>query len=233
MGNLFQTLTNTGKRVTFQFTDENGTSIELIKIDATRAEEHVLSSKATSHEVEDGSDISDHVIKNGRSLTINGVISDHPINLLAAASGNIAGIVGNITEGFTRGIVTGATSKLGSTLLSKNQGKPSKNAMDMLDYIYEGNIPLTIITGLKTYTNMMMEKLNVPRQVRTVNALEFSASFREIRIVGSEIVDIPAAVTSNEGNIPEKKEGKKPTSIPDSSVSGKGSSLLFKIKGLL
>lgn len=231
MANLYETITGSRKRVSFQYTTEDGEAIELIKVDATRAEEHGMTSKATQHEIEDGSVISDHVIKKGRTLTVEGIVSDTPINLLTSAPGNIGGLVGNLTTGTKRGVITGATSKIGSSLISKGVGKPSKDAMDLFDYIYEQKIPIEIITGLKTYSNMIMESLSIPRRVQNVNSLDFTASFRELSIVESEVVDIPAAVTENEGNIAQKKEGKKPSIVPSTATAGKASTLLFKMLG--
>lgn len=231
MAGLFDSITDRKKRVTFQYTTEDGTAIELIKIDATRVERHSLKSKATEHEVEDGSDISDHIIKKGRRLTIDGVVSDTPINLLASASGNIGGLVGNVTTGLKRGVITGAVSKIGSELISKGEGKPSLDAFILIDYLYEQKIPIEIVTGLKTYINMVMEDFDNSRTPQNANSLDFTATFKEITIVESEVVDIPPAVTENEGNIGQKKEGKKPSIVPSVATAGKASTLLFKMLG--
>lgn len=233
MANIFDIITGRDKRVALSYlAGEDAEALELLKIDATRAEEHSFRAKATQHEVEDGANISDHVIKTGRVVTLDGIISDDPITVAAAAIGNIGGIAGSLVEGLGGAVATGAVSKIGSELIA-NGSKPSKDAIDILEYIYEESIPLMITTSIKTYTNMIMENLSIPRNSRNANALEFKASFREIRIVESEVVDIPPAATTVEGAIEEQKGGKKPSVEPDAQTQNSGSTLLFKLQGAL
>ena len=233
MANIFDLITGRDKKVSLSYlAGEDAEALELLKIDATRAEEHSFKAKATQHEVEDGANISDHVIKAGRTVTLDGVISDDPISIVAAAVGNLAGITGSLVEGVGGAVATGAISKLGSELIA-NGSKPSKDAIDILEYIYEESIPLMITTSIKTYTNMIMESLTIPRSSKTANSLEFKASFREARIVESEVVDIPPAATTVDGAIEEQKGGKKPSVEPDAQTQGSGSTLLFKLQGAL
>jgi len=48
----------------------------LLAIDATLSEDHTRSAQATMHEIEGGDEISDHVIKKGTQLILNGIISE-------------------------------------------------------------------------------------------------------------------------------------------------------------
>ena len=231
MADIFDIITGKDKRVTLLYLhagDDEAESFELLKIDATRAEEHSFKAKATQHEVEDGANISDHVINSGRVVTINGVISDDPITITAAAVGNLAGITGSLFPGLGGAVATGAVAKLGSELIS-NGTKPSKDAIDIFEGIYELKLPLMITTSIKTYTNMIMESLSIPRNSRNANSLEFSASFREIRIVESEVVEIPVSATTNDGIIKEQKGGKQPSVAPDAQTQASGSTGAFKI----
>ena len=231
MPDIFDIITGKDKRVALLYLsseEDQSQALELLKIDATRAEEHTFKAKATQHEVEDGANISDHVIKTGRVVVIDGVISDDPITLTEAAIGNLAGITGNLVGGLGGAVATGAVAKLGSELIS-NGSKPSKDAIDIFEIIYEGSIPVMITTSIKTYTNMIMESLSIPRNSRNANSLEFKATFKEIRIVESEVVDIPPSATTVQGAIEEQKGGKKPSVEPDAQTAASGSTLLFKI----
>ncbi len=114
----------------------------LLAIDATLNEEHTRSAQATMHEIEGGDEISDHVIKKGTQLTLNGIISedaypeeshtigidDNPPGVSAwtgdrfqrIGSGAFAGIVGSLAGGGIAGAaVTGVYSKLSGSLLQK------------------------------------------------------------------------------------------------------------------
>lgn len=229
MANIFEIITGTEKRVSLLYlSGDDAEALELIKIDATRAEEHSLKSKATEHEVEDGSNISDHVIKSPRTVTIEGVVSDDPITLTQAVVGSLAGITGSLIGDVGGAVATGAISKLGNELLS-NSSKPSKDAFDILELIHESSIPVMITTSIKTYTNMIMENLSIPRNSRNANSLEFRANFREIKIIESEVVDIPASATSNEGVLKEQKSGKKPSVEADAQTAKKGDTLLVTL----
>ena len=233
MANIFDVITGRDRRVSLSYlAGEDAEALELLKIDATKAEEHSFRAKATQHEVEDGANISDHVIKNGRVVMLDGVVSDDPISIAAAAIGNVAGITGSLVEGVGGAVATGAVSKLGSELMASG-AKPSKDAVDILEYIYEESIPLMITTSIKTYTNMIMEDLRIPRNSRNANSLEFKATFREARIVESEVVDIPPSATTVDGAIEEQKGGKKPSVEPDAQTALSGSTLLFKLQGAL
>ena len=229
MTDIFDIITGKDKRVALSYlSGGEAKALEILKIDATRAEEHTFKAKATQHEVEDGANISDHVIKTGRVVVIDGVISDDPISISAAAVGNLAGITGNLVGGLGGAVATGVVAKLGSELISKSS-KPSKDALDIFEEIYEKSIPITIVTSIKTYTNMIMESLSVPRNSRNANSLEFKATFKEIRIIKSEVVEIPPSATTAQGAIVEQKGGKKPSVEPDAQTQNNGSTFLDKI----
>ena len=229
MADIFDIITGKDKRVSLLYlSGEDADALELLKIDATRAEQHTFKSKATRHEVEDGANITDHVVKLERVVSIDGTISDDPITITEAAIGNFAGIAGSLVPGLGGAVATGALSKVGSELVS-NGSKPSKDAMDVLEYIHAESIPLMIITSIKTYTNMSMESLQITRTPQNANSLVFKATFSEIRIVESEVVKIPPSATTVNGAIEEQKGGKKPSVEPDAQTAASGSTLLFKI----
>lgn len=220
------------KLVTLQYAGRSKT-LELLKIDATRIETHIISMRVTEHEVEDGGNISDHVIRNGDTLTIEGTISDNPISLVQAGVGNLSGVVGSIVGGFAGAVVTGVGSKIGSSLLEGDTGKRSILAMSAFEFAQREAIPLIIITGLKTYTNMILEELSVPRTSRNSNALEFTAKFKNVRIVESETVTVPLSSLDPDAENATKKrnEGKKSTQPPGAKESEKGASLLSQLTG--
>jgi hypothetical protein len=55
-----------------------------IELDASLSENHSLDSEITQFPVEGGADISDHIRIKPRQLTITGVVTNHPIRLLAS-----------------------------------------------------------------------------------------------------------------------------------------------------
>jgi len=196
---------------------------ELIKIDATISEGHGLTAKATEQSVEDGSDISDHVIKGSRTLSLTGLVSDSPIDLAEVAVGNLAGIAGSIFKGPADAIITGVTAKIGSSLISDGKGKPSKSAFEALESIWEDSLPVSIITGLRTYSNMIMETLDIPRRSDINEALEFRATFRQVTFVISETIDVPKEVIAPDAKsaATKIKQGKKAAELASNEIVNK------------
>jgi len=167
----------------------------IIACDVVTSENHQMTAEATQYEIEDGSDISDHVINRGKFLTIEGIISDDPITILDTSI--LERTIANVTPSILR-------SKLPFGL-SGDKGKPSKDAFDKLEKIYDNKIPLIIITGLKKYDNMIMEDLNIPRTSKTIRSLSFTATFRQIRIVSTQFVTAPSVYQDVELGAQAKK----------------------------
>lgn len=185
---------------------------KVIIVDATISEEHSLSSKATSHEVEDGSNISDHIIKKGRKLVIEGIKSDDPFSLSVAGLTTGAGIVSNVFEGLAAAApiaAVGAGFFIADDLFPSD--KPSLTAMQVFDELYEKKHTVKIITGLKQYTNMVLESLSIPRTAQNARSLTFKATFRNIILAQfSETVGIGPEDTILGNAVPKTSEGTKP-----------------------
>jgi hypothetical protein len=177
MGNIFKEFLNV-KKITLIKDGEK----TIIACDCITSENHQFLSEATEFEIEDGSNISDHVINRSKVLTIEGIVSDDPITILD-------------TSIIERTISSTTPSMIKSMMpfgLSGEKGKPSKEAFDQFELIHDRKIPVTIITGLKKYDNMIMEEFIAPRSSATVRSLNFTASFRQLRIV-STILEAPPA----------------------------------------
>lgn len=153
----------------------------IIACDAVTSENHQMIAEATQFEIEDGSDISDHVINRGKTLTIEGIVSDDPITLTQKG-------VLNRTLG---GVLPGSLKSKLSYDLGGDDGKPSKEAFDQFEFIHDNKIPVTLITGLKKYDNMIMEEFSAPRDSKTVRALRFTATFRQVNIVSTILEAAP------------------------------------------
>jgi hypothetical protein len=202
---------------------------ELFKIDATPTQNHSLGAQATNFEVEDGSDLSDHVINRGVRLSLRGVISDDPISLKEAAATLIPGIVGgSFIGGIGGAVVAGVGAKVASELLVDSK-KRSVDAYTILREVHENKSPLTVVTGLTTYKNMIMERFSAPQTPATSNSLNFTATFKQIRIAISEIVSIDVASTDAKGVVPENNKGSSPAEDTTTAEEAQGSSVLFKL----
>lgn len=219
------------------------------------------------HDIEGGDQITDHIIKRGVQLTLNGLISEDAYldtnrlisieedqtgpevwtgeRLQRIGSGAFSGIAGSLVGGGVPGAaVTYGYSKLAGSILQKPsqpgvQTAPPqdtspikvKSAYQMFEQIYENRLPVTIITGLDAYPNMVMESLSMPRNQGTTRSLPFTASFRRVNFVWSNTVTIPAMAdraTADRGTPKQNQGNKQSTVITEES----NASLLYRSWGI-
>ena len=114
-----------------------------VTLDATINEEHNYTAQVTNYPLENGTDISDHIINQPVTVQITGIVSDTPLSLLSS---------------FNRSI----------------------DAFNKLILIYERKERITVVTGIKVYTNMVMTNLQIPRDVSTGQSLSFSIELQKI-----------------------------------------------------
>jgi hypothetical protein len=138
-------------------------TIDGFVIDAGVSETPEFDLDVTDHPVETGASITDHSLVRPVILSIEGIITDTPIGLIAE-------------------------SREESGVLPTNDG-----FQKLLD-IKDAREPVTIVTSLKTFKNMVMQSLTVPRDASTGDALIFRATFKQIRLVTNARTTIPVLV---------------------------------------
>ena len=147
-----------------------------IELDAMLDESHEWGAEATSNPVEEGAPVTDHVIEQADKLSIRGVVTDAPLN----ASASILGFIG------------------GGSADNKTQ-----TVFDLLDTLIKKREVLTVYTKHKTYSDMVLTSVTIPRSASVGEAVEFSAEFIHIRKVATQTVDVPDGVSAK----PEAKAG--------------------------
>lgn len=131
--------------------------IDGFTIDASLEETHTHDSEVTEYPIEDGSTIADNVRPNPIEFEVTGLVSDTPI--------------GSIADLRTRD-TTSTTGALGYL--------PSERTLSKLRAIRAAREPVTVETEILTYDDMILEKLEVPRDRETGFALKFKAKFKQI-----------------------------------------------------
>jgi hypothetical protein len=209
--------------------DQEGNNL-LFQIDATVSENHALSSKATMHEIEDGSVISDHIINKGRKLTLEGIVSDDPFLLAETGLITAFGLVSNVFEGLSGAIVAGGGAAIAGAIFSESKPR-SKTALDIFDEIYEKKQTVQIVTGLKSYKNMVLENLSIPRTAQNSKSLTFKATFVNIILAQfSESIAIGPDDTLLGNAVPKTSEGTKPVEEVSEAVNEEVGSVLSDFK---
>lgn len=130
-------------------------AIGSVEIDAFMDEEHSQSGSITRYPVEQGADISDHIILDPDTLSIKGIMG--PSKLVG----------GETNQNRTRD----AYNDLTQLRLSKQL--------------------VTVVTGLRVYSDMFISDFNVPRNASNGGSLEFSMKMQQARVVSSQVVQIP------------------------------------------
>lgn len=132
--------------------------------DASLSETHTRSAETTEFPVESGSDFTDHIRQQPIELTIEGIVSNTPIGAMR--------VVRDLEE-FAGGFVD-------------DQGKSITivaDALAHLEAIFERRQPVTIQSALKIYERMAITSLEIPKDRETGNAMLFTLTARQIKIV--------------------------------------------------
>lgn len=173
--------------------NRKGPEIGGFVIDVSLNETHTSTIELTENAVEKGVDVTDHANKKPDELQIHGLVSDTPITILSQVQGLATGagaIVGKKIGG-SLGAVAGGAAAGALVGLLKGKDNRVKNGYDHLRDLQSKRIPFVVITGLKRYKDMMLTSLTVTREPGTGRALDFTATFKEVRIVQSKIVKLP------------------------------------------
>lgn len=133
--------------------------IDRYVIDAALNEEHSNEAEVSEFPVEDGSNFTDNVRIKPRRYRMNGIVSDTPLDV-----------------GFR------AVEADGSDLVDTST-QPSAQAKQALEALFDAAQPVTVITTLATYHNMVMQTLTFSQDGETGDALPFVAAFTQITIV--------------------------------------------------
>lgn len=141
--------------------------VALLSVDARLRETHVMTTRVTAFPVEGGASLSDHIYNEPEQVTVEGFVTNTPV-----------------VSVFSR-------TELPSILAPPNQDYVGA-AFDVLESLRELRKPVILLTGLRRYPDMVMTRLEVPRDATTGQAMAFIADFMRIRKVATQTTDIPA-----------------------------------------
>lgn len=172
-------------------------TIDAITIDASISEQHNSEVDVTDHEVEEGSLISDHARVRPSTLVLECLVSNTPINI-----GQAQRIVES--NGFA------FTSTNPSDQLRGVQGH-AELTFAKLEALRDQTKLITVVTALKTYENMILTSLSVPRNSSTGESLRFTAGFKNVTLVKNQTTEVK--ITTTPQGRGKKNLGKKPSEL--------------------
>jgi len=189
------------------FTTFQNVKIEGIEVDTVLSETHSYSNQVTAYPTEGDELSTDNVQRNPEELVIEGISSDTPIREInsdlqkqALSSGRVQVVFNKLLE-------------YGGFEVNQYNGKKILNKIPKV---------LTVITGLKVYTDMIITQLTIPRTYGSGQGLTFTVTFTKLIKVNTQFV---AGV-----NLVSDKAG---TGTPDqtSSTTDKGQPEKTKVPG--
>lgn len=131
--------------------------------------DHSETLKVTNYPIQDGSTGNDHAIINPASLNIEIMVTD---------SNRVSGKSQNIKSETLKTLKTMGVSA------EPSEESRSARAYASLLAMQKAREPITVITRLKTYNNMLIEQITTPDDFKTANALKCSIKFVELSVVG-------------------------------------------------
>lgn len=172
-----------------------------VVLDASVSETHISSADITSHPVELGANITDHVHRLPDTITIQGIVS-------------------NTSTAFPTALPGVALINSASNLISGVSNDLAKKAYDDLRSLVEGKELVKVVTTLREYDSMLLENLSVTRDAENADCLNFTMTARQVRIITTSTKEaIPSPADSKKAS--KKSLGKKSTK-PLGGVSGTG-----------
>ncbi len=147
--------------------------IDTLVLDAAVKEEHTSENDVTENPVERGSATTDHIRPKPEELTIEGVVSNTPLNSFQT---NRAVTYEGVT--FT----SNATTNIARGMPGNAEAAYAK----LLDLRNKGNL-ITVVTALRTYDNMAVLSVKVPRDKDTGDILKFEIKLKQVRIVTNAV----------------------------------------------
>lgn len=147
-----------------------------IPLDVRVSTNHSFSAQVTEYPVESGAVITDHVHLRPVSITLEGLVSDSPVNVLP---NSITPLKGDVNTGWN-----GVSTR-------------SQDAYDVLQDVYTNRLPITYVSRYATFEDMIIEKLDIPQsRDRGSGALWFTLSLKKITTVETLAAALPPDVVA-------------------------------------
>lgn len=119
--------------------------------------------------------------------TLNSTVTEHPTEGGTTITDNIRNEPREIS---VTGFVTNYPVRLGLGVRGARDDSRRQTAREALEEIRENKELVQITDELGVYENMALTSVTFPRDAQTYNGLRFTAAFKEIKIVGVELLQL-------------------------------------------
>lgn len=136
-----------------------------IALDAAMTVGHGVHNTVSTEVREDGLDVSDNVVTHAEEVTIEGFVSDYPVEILGGSIG-------------------GAVSRLSGNVLGTEQ--PSETMWQRLKKAAQDHLLLDVVTRLGSYEDMLIVDLETTQTRERAHSLQFTMTLRRMRTATAE-----------------------------------------------
>lgn len=138
-----------------------------IFLDAAVSEQHTSTARVTTAPIESGAVVADHIILEPDRLTIEGLLTDSPLHHQAARDGG------------------GTPDPNGG---DQSSGSRAIDAYEKLLQLLRDREPITVLTGLRSYRDMVLTSVSAPREADSGDALRVSLELVRVELVESRTI---------------------------------------------
>lgn len=176
----------------------------LVTFDATVTERHERTAEITTHPVEQ---FTDHIRVQPIRLNADVHVSNNPVRSpdVDEAFGDVRGLkLTRNSRGLTKGVQINqkndvdeaqyedlTESVAANTLQFAEPFNRVRAVESQLNELLVAGTKLTIVTELRTYENMVLQSIVIPRDANNANAATITLDLVEVRIANTSIVDAP------------------------------------------
>ena len=187
----------------------DGGELAAVQVDAAVRESHVSSAHATDLAVERGANVTDHVRPQPFQLTVEGIVTNAPIDQPSTQMDGATGAMTQVSIDVpraeelraNRNEVAGGRAGLGreagpgtiaaNVWMWSSQFDRVRTVNEVITNLMSTGTLVKIVTGLREYEDMVIENFEVVRSAQVGEALAFTLSAKQVRIVDSETVSLP------------------------------------------
>jgi len=148
--------------------------IASLEFDVLIEEAHEWSADITTNPVEVGSPVADHILLNPDRFRVTAMVSD-------------SSLTGSFYDNVTRRIVNQSQESQTETT--------TQLTFNLLRNMFEDRQTLIVYTKYRTYTDMAISSIGIPRSSANGDSIQFSVEFTNIRIVSTQTVKVPPGIS--------------------------------------
>jgi len=185
--------------LTIRFTFVEGTTADVIAVDASVSETHSYAAEVTEYPVEKGAGVTDNIRAKPITLRVEAFISDYPLTGAGRSQSSSGG-----TQGSQK---------------PRKEDLASQQILAKLQKLQTQSTLMTVETGLREYQDMALENIEIPRDKSLKNGIRVTLSFKQVQVVKTQSSGLQVAL--NPKGYGRNKGGPQTSSKGDDALRGK------------